>query len=108
MNRLSLLIDEGNWPISIDLNYGDEKDGLVSLTSKKQMRDFIQNAVMKDVEEHGLGMAYGDTTGHHVGYLYAKQEIGDSYRIVNINLFEGNCPNVAKWIKSNLGVDILK
>lgn len=108
MNRLSLLIDEDAWPINIGLSYGDEHDGSVSLTGKKQMHDFVQDAVMKDVEEHGLGKAYDVSTGHYVGNLYAGTQVGDSYRSVDIDLFEGNCPNVAKWIKSNLGVDILK
>ncbi len=108
MDRLSLLLDEDAWPINIGLSYGDEQDGSVSLTSKKQMRDFIQNAVMKDVEEHGLGKAYESSTGFYVGNLYAGAQVGDSYRSVDIDLYEGNCPNVAKWIKSNLGVDILK
>lgn len=108
MNRLSLLLDEDAWPINIGLSYGDEQDGSLSFSSKKQMHDFVQNAVMKDVEEHGLGMAYGDTTGHYVGNLYAGTQVGDSYNSVDIDLFEDNCPNVAKWIKSNLSVDILK
>lgn len=109
-DRLAVLTDESYWPISLGVSYGKDGDKVIDFISKDEMRDFIQNAVMKDVEEHGLGKAYDALTGSMVGTLNACTMGGDSslYRSVDVDLTTENCPNIAKWLKTHRGADIMK
>lgn len=74
---------------------------------QKDVEDFVQHAFKKDLETTALGKAC-TSSGKVLGELHIDVELPEGrYDSLEYALTKTNCPAIAKWLKTNYGVDIL-